>query len=77
MYLPVGVYWLGEGQDRVVCIDNKVLTRSSTRSVLVCRLGVMLIDVDCLPMAKPLSNQPFEVPPRSGVLFHRVLPSVW
>lgn len=46
-----------------------MLTQSSTRSVLVCRLGVMLIDVDYLPMAKPFSNEPFEVPPRSGVLF--------
>lgn len=29
----------------------------------------MLIDVDFLPMAKPFSNEPFEVPPRTGVLF--------
>lgn len=28
----------------------------------------MLIEVDLLPMAKPLSNEPFEVPPWSGVL---------
>lgn len=47
----------------------RVCTRSLTRSVLVCRLRVMLIDVDYLPMAKPFSNKPFEVPPRSGVLF--------
>lgn len=33
-----------------------VLTQNSTHSVLVWRLGVVLIDVDLLPMAKPFSN---------------------
>lgn len=65
---PVGVYWLGESKDRVVMHSKMCFARSSTRSVLVCRLGVMLIDVDFLPMAKPFSNEPFEVPPWSGVL---------
>lgn len=42
-----------------------------TPSVLVRRLGVMWIEVDFLPMAKPFSNEPIEVPPRSGVPFFR------
>jgi len=57
MYPPVGVDWLGGWFDRVV--EQQlfyVLTQSSTCSVLVCRLGVMLMDVDFLPMAKPLSS---------------------
>jgi hypothetical protein len=55
MYPPVGVNWLGGKSNRVLMHLN-VLARSSTPSVHVCRLGVMLIDVDYLPMAKPLSN---------------------
>jgi len=55
MYPPVGVYWLGESNNRAV-MHFHVFARSSTRSVLVCRLGVMVMDVDFLPMAKPFSN---------------------
>ena len=40
-----------------------------TCSVLVRRLGVMRIEVDFLPMAKPFSKELIEVPPWSGVLF--------
>lgn len=40
---PVGVYWLGEIKDRVI-MHLSMLARSSTRSVLVRRLGVMLME---------------------------------
>ena len=37
-------------------------------AALCAGLGVMQIEVDLLPMAKPFSNEPFEVPPWSGAL---------
>jgi hypothetical protein len=56
MYLPVRVYWLGgEWFDRVLYTFISVAL-NSTHRVLVWLLGVVLIDVDLLPMAKPFSN---------------------
>lgn len=65
MYPPVGVYWLGGGLFFLFFFEEFkpgvihllwCCPKPLTRSVLLCRLGVMWIDVDLLPMAKPLSN---------------------